>query len=319
MLRGEISDKNYKPQFSGHATFPMRYGWLKKATDAVAENNNTSGNKSIFLDENAIARFGVGKNMVESIRHWAEVSKIIEDGDNDNSLKLTPLGKEIFSINGLDPYLENISTLWLLHWNLCSLPTKTTWHWVFNHFTGTTFDRENILKSLIKLCDEAEWKKVSPNTIKRDVECFVRTYVARKIRKKEAYEDGLESPLVELGLIRPFNTKDTFRLVRGPKNLLPKGIFIYSVLDFWKRYTQTQNLSFESLMYEPGSPGRVYLLDENDLAGRLSKLEEQTDGLVRWSETAGLKQLVTNTSVDEIIPHNFLLLDYDTDITKDNQ
>ena len=29
MLRGEFADKEYKPQFSGHETFPLRYGWLK--------------------------------------------------------------------------------------------------------------------------------------------------------------------------------------------------------------------------------------------------------------------------------------------------
>jgi hypothetical protein len=312
MLRGEISDKNYKPQFSGHATFPMRYGWLKKAADALIICDNEAGNKSIFLDKNAIARFGVGKNMVESIRHWSEAITIIEEGDVENSLKLTQLGKDIFSDKGLDPYLEKISTLWLLHWKLCSLPTKTTWHWVFNHFTGTIFDRETIVKSLVKLNEEAGWRKVSHNSIKRDVECFVRTYVARKIRKKEAYEDGLESPLVELGLIRSFNTKDTFRLARGPKNALPDGVFMYAVLDFWHRYSQSLNISFETLMYEPGSPGRVFLLDETDLSIRLNKFDELTGGLIRWSETAGLKQLVTDKSISEVEPFQFLMHDYQT-------
>ena len=33
-------DPNYRPQFSGHETFPLRYGWLKKAFDQVAETNN---------------------------------------------------------------------------------------------------------------------------------------------------------------------------------------------------------------------------------------------------------------------------------------
>ena len=35
MLRGPLYGDDYRPQFSGHETFPLRYGWLKKAFDAV--------------------------------------------------------------------------------------------------------------------------------------------------------------------------------------------------------------------------------------------------------------------------------------------
>ena len=34
MTRGPLYEPDYKPQFSGHETFPLRYGWLKKAFDA---------------------------------------------------------------------------------------------------------------------------------------------------------------------------------------------------------------------------------------------------------------------------------------------
>jgi len=35
MPRGPIYQDVCKPQFSGHETFPLRYGWFKKAYDAV--------------------------------------------------------------------------------------------------------------------------------------------------------------------------------------------------------------------------------------------------------------------------------------------
>ena len=61
-----------KPQFSGHETFPLRYGWLKKVHDAVRENEQQGvDGKQVFSSEDAIARFGVGKNMVASMRYWA--------------------------------------------------------------------------------------------------------------------------------------------------------------------------------------------------------------------------------------------------------
>ena len=36
-VRSPLFDDNYRHQFSGHETFPLRYGWLKKAFDATAE------------------------------------------------------------------------------------------------------------------------------------------------------------------------------------------------------------------------------------------------------------------------------------------
>ena len=35
MARGSLFQDTYRPQFSAHETFPLRYGWLKKAFDAV--------------------------------------------------------------------------------------------------------------------------------------------------------------------------------------------------------------------------------------------------------------------------------------------
>ena len=37
MAREPLFHNDYSPQFSGHETFPLRYGWLKKGFDRVAE------------------------------------------------------------------------------------------------------------------------------------------------------------------------------------------------------------------------------------------------------------------------------------------
>ncbi len=76
-MRGPLFQNDYRPQFSGHETFPLRYGWLKKAYDEVADTENNSENKSVFLGENAIAQFG---NMVASMRHWGSAAGIFKGG-----------------------------------------------------------------------------------------------------------------------------------------------------------------------------------------------------------------------------------------------
>ena len=131
MLRGPLYRDDYRPQFSGHETFPLRYGWLKKAFDAVLGTEDGGDNRSVFIDSDAIARFGVGKNMVASMRHWSTVTGIIADAPGQNGVATTKLGKLIFGAEGLDPYMEHPATAWLLHWNLCGQDTKTTWFWRF--------------------------------------------------------------------------------------------------------------------------------------------------------------------------------------------
>ena len=43
-----------RPLFSGHETFPVRYGWLKKAYDAVSAAHAKSSEKQVFSKEEAI-------------------------------------------------------------------------------------------------------------------------------------------------------------------------------------------------------------------------------------------------------------------------
>jgi len=310
MARGELYQPNYKPQFSGHETFPMRYGWLKKAFDAISKADEGVENKSIFLSKDSIARFGVGKNMVSSMRYWATASGVISDAEQPNRIDPTPLGLKIFSADGLDPFMENPAILWLVHWQLCGRPDRTTWYWAFNHFPAMTFDREHLVKGLMSLADGRSWTRVSDATVKRDVECFVRTYAARIPSGKASHEDALESPLIELGLLRAVGKKDGFRFVKGAKTSLGDGVFAFALIDFWSRFTKANTLSFEAVAHEPGSPGKVFLLDENDLADRLSEIEDITGGVIQWSETAGLKQLIRQESIDPEQALNLIELDY---------
>lgn len=301
MARGPLFQNDYRPQLSGHETFPLRYGWLKKAFDAMNATEGGAENKSVFLGDDAIARFGVGKNMVASMRHWAVATGIIAESAGSNLITTTELGRKLFSASGFDPYMEHPATLWLVHWQLAARPEKTTWYWAFNHYPAVNFDRDHLVKGISRLANERGWSRVAASTIKNDVACFVRTYVAQQPSGRAGNDDALESPLTELGLIKPLGKRDGFRFVRGSKSTLGDGIFMYALLDFWSRYSTAATLSFEAIAYEPGSPGRVFLLDENDLADRLSTLDVLTRGALRWSETAGLKQVVRDTDLSPTI------------------
>lgn len=291
-----------RPNFTGHETFTLRHGWLKKAYD-VAKDAEVDG-RSVFLKDDAIALFGVGKNMVSSMRHWTTAAGVIELSESKEVV--SGLGKFLFDGNvGKDPYMEHPSTLWAIHWNLSSSPRqKTTWFWAFNLFHEISFERGALERGLQKFADDCGWPRVSPSTIKRDVACFIRTYAPLPPAKKSTYEDYMESPLIELGLLSQENGRDRFRFLRGPKRSLGVGVFGYALAKFWDaRPNDISSLTFDALMHEPGSPGRVFLLDENSLFNLCEQIEEASHGQYRWSETAGLRQLVRTrkTGAESII------------------
>lgn len=309
MARGPLYQDGYDPQFSGHETFPLRYGWLKKAFDRVAETEDQTDNRAACWDDEAIARFGVGRNMVASMRHWAKAARVIEE-PSINAVRTTDLGRMLFGAKGLDPYMEHPATLWLIHWQFAGRKDKTTWFWAFSHYPAITFERDNIIRKLDRLAKDRNWSRVANATIKNDVACFIRTYVARQPSGKTGHDDALESPLTELGLIKAVGKKDGFRFVRGPKSTLGNGIFIYALIDFWSRYSNAATLSFEVVAHAPGSPGRVFLFDESDVADRLAELDNATGGALRWSETAGLKQVVRNVDINQEVALSWIPRDY---------
>ena len=69
-------------------------------------------------------------------------------------------------------------------------------------------------------------------------------------------------------------------------------------------------MSFEALSHEPGSPGRTFLLEENDMVDLLISLEDASRGAYRWSETAGLKQLIRSRPISDDETTEWLRKDY---------
>jgi len=108
--------------FSGHESFPCKTLWLKKGYDFVVQGKD-------FNSPEAVIELGGGKNMVASIRFWLRVFGICE---NDQP---TWLGNYFFNeTGGKDKYLEDLATLWLLHFHLVFRAEATLYNWFFTDF-----------------------------------------------------------------------------------------------------------------------------------------------------------------------------------------
>lgn len=290
--------------FSGHETFVFRHAWLKKAVDAVAID------PTVFGQESAIVTLGVGKNMVRSIRHWALATGVIAEEPKTRGMRLevTPFGKMLLGQSGFDQYLEDPNTLWLLHWKMLTQDQRcTTWNWVFNRFPSTEFARAGLAQFIIDEAQRAGAPAGSENSIRRDVEVFLRTYVGAAEIRKSVGEEDLDCPFSELGLIEG-QSHDIFQLHRGPRASLGDYAFVYALCDFWKGISEgQQTLALSEIAYRKGSPGTVFRLDENTISERLERLDAITGGRLVYTETAGLRQVYKNADVtlDDLLREHY--------------
>ena len=286
MLRGPLGKAKYKPKFSGHDTFPFRYAWLTKIAHYLEEGDVKKIKEFERYKLQTMSEFGVGLNMVKSMRHWSLATKVC-----DKNFGLTDFGKFIFSKKkAADPYLEKNETLWLLHWMIASDSSLTTWFYLFNYHPSIIVNREQVANELLQIGKFSKWKGISPNTIKRDVDCFIRTYLVSH-KKGEITEDSIECPLAELGLLQQTYTKNEFELHKGPKSSLSQGIFEFALNDYWSKQNN-QIITFEKLMYDYGSPGKVFQLDEKSLEEYLDNMGQSANKIFQFDKGAGgLRQI----------------------------
>jgi hypothetical protein len=288
-------------RFSGHETFPFRYSWLPKA---FAELNR---DRDIFSrDERAMVRLGVGKNMVKSIRFWVQASGIAI-GDH-KGVVTTEFGKRLLSeADGYDPYLEDIRTLWLIHWKIASNSTEPlfAWEYLLNRWQHPEITRSEVLAAFMQEAVRME-KTLSEVTLAQHFDTFLHTYVPTRSSKGEVREDNLDSPLVELDLIRKIGEKRSedggkseavYAFNRESKYSITPELFVYCVDDYWQsRAPNEETLSFRDLAVSIGSVGQIFKLPEADIRERLVNIHEDSKGVFAYRESAAISHLIRDRS-----------------------
>ena len=257
------------PSFGRHETFHPRYGWLKKAYDHIVKE------PSAFRAKDATVMFGVGKNMVNSIRFWSLAFKITEVCKE--GLKTTSLGKKIFDDKGgFDPYLEKPVTLWLLHWLLFTPPCIVPAWWIIMNIPGTvvgTTDIHDTVQETVR--NTPGWGVRSPGSIKRDVDVFFHTYTSKKDRL--TIEEYIDCPFRNLRMIQ--HNDKSLRFTFGPKPSLSPQAVAFACADFADRTGAGRSVSVARLAVEQGSVGSIFKINENDIASCLEEACQGTENM----------------------------------------
>lgn len=291
--------------FSGHESFPLRFAWLTKAVRGV------NADPTLFARDDAVVRLGVGKNMVRAIRHWASRADVIRADAKDKrggQYSSTRLGELFFGEGGLDPYLEDPATTWLVHWQLASrrlsfygngdrhaseVLSPTTWVYMFNELRESWFTQESPVRELLNFAEQHGRKQPSAGTVERDLSCFIRSYTPAEPDKRLSREDTYDSPLTDLGLLTREPKTGRILFDRNPRPTLSVGVFAYALIDFWRReFPNSETIAFQRIAYAPGGPGQVFKLSENACVEYLDAISNCTNGSVSYDATAGLRQLI---------------------------
>ncbi len=283
---------------SGHESFCCRYTWLPKAFSALAENPR------LFTDEEAaMVKLGLGKNMVRSLRFWVQAFGVAKPSPaSSNDLIPTHFGSFVFGTDGVDPYLEDIRTLWLLHWNLATQSNAMlAWDELLFRWPSGEFSRSD---ALTRFSEQAKAlnMRASKRTLKQHLEIFLSTYLVAEddAKAKKVLEDSLDCPLTELGLIRTSgqkcHTSGTREVVYAfrhePKPDISAHLFAHCLWEFWQtHHGQEQTVTLQQITNGYGSPGKVFRLPESDIRARLERANADSSGYFIYLESVNLQQI----------------------------
>ncbi len=283
-------------RFSGHETFPCRYAWLPKAFNAITKNPALLAD-----DEEAMVELGLGKNMVRAVRFWVQVSGVATLAKKAD-YQVTEFGRSLLGRRGFDPFLEDIRTLWLIHWQLSTQVDEPLFAWDFllNSWHHPEIRRSEVLDAFRAEARRIE-RDLSDVTLEQHFDTFLHTYVPTRSRKGDIQEDNLDCPLVELELVERVGERrvdgsgrlePVYAFRREEKPEITPELFIYCLDDFWKKKRSSERtLTFRDVAVSAGSPGQIFKLPEADLRRRLEAIESDSAGAFAYRESSSIQQL----------------------------
>ena len=269
--------------FSGHESFPCKTLWLKKGYDFVVQGKD-------FNRPEAVIYLGVGKNMVASIRYWLRVFGLSE-GDQP-----TWLGNYLFDdANGKDKYIEDLATLWLLHFHLVFNQFATLYHTVFCGYQKghTQFDRDQIATYVkLEMIEADKQSAYNENTVRKDIAVLVQNYALP--RKAQSNED-FSSMLIDLDLIRQTVEGKGYYFNIDGKRKVEKEIFLYALL-MLKEREDDNTLSYDIIQDEIGL---AFCMQDIETIEMLKLLSKEYSQFLSYNDNAGIRIVQFTNDIDK--------------------
>lgn len=290
-------------RFGGHQSFALRIAWLPKAVAAIEAGLDPLTDPIV-----GVVELGLGKNMVEALRCWIEAFGVAERGAH--GWKLTSMGAAIFGSRGHDRFLEDVQTLWWLHWTISTRPTGRFFGWelLINRWAEPTFSPSVVVDAFLREAEQSG-RRLSPVSARQHFDVWLHSYLPGRSGRGE---ESLDSPMTALALVRASGDREldggrrepVYSFDRGPKQSLGKATFAYALTDWWDRYFVGEDTApLREIAFGRSSPGQVFRLSEYEVRERIAALSaDATSGFVlRESLNQQVVQRAARTSPSTLL------------------
>lgn len=285
-----MAENKVKLKLQGHEKFSLREGWINKALKIIPDTPD------VFLRKDATDKFGIGSNMVKSLRYWMRAFGLIIENGSEGA-RLTEIGRLIAD---RDPYLERPFTLWLMHSFIAKNKEEaTTWYMYFNYCDADDLEKSEIEAILLREVKKyAAGQSFSEKSLSNDVDVLLNMY--SKNKEKTDPEDKNISPFSQLSLIK--NMGGRYVKCHPDRKSFSEMLVLYELVLMLK---DMEGISIEDAVYGVNGLANIYNLTSvmaNDYFDRLDAA-----GYIHVNRTAGLDMiyLVKKIYASEILENYY--------------
>ena len=276
-------------RFKAHESFFIRKGWLYKGLRNIKEQPELFSSRNI----NPSDILGIGTNMVRSLRYWLQATGLTNEVlSGGRHQEFTDLANIIWKH---DRYMEEMGTLWLLHYKLASNDEDATaWYYFFNEFSMKEFSKDDFIE-MIDLYAQINGSETARSSLEGDFDCLMNTYVSRiKSNPEKVHpENNIDCPLGELNLVDIVDKKKKiYRKVTPKKGTLHPLIVLAVIVDQAKQNESGTEIKINSILTDKKNAGKIFSLDVITLTEILYDLQKH--GYIKVNRTAGLDVIKLN-------------------------
>lgn len=266
-----MANDKVKFRLQGHEKFVLREGWLNKGIIQVKKN------PTVFLSKDAPDAFGIGNNMVKSLRYWLKAFGLVVEKSGSGA-QLSECGE---IIQKYDAYFEDIFTLWVLHSRIVkNVEEATTWSLFFNNCHVEDMEKEQIVQIINReLNKHTNNASFSEKSLRSDIDIILSMY--GKVRELVDPEDKNISPFAQLDLIK--NIGGVYSKTQPDRRKVTEWNVLYELA---YHLSEKEFVSIDEVSDGIDSISAIYQIGEVTINEYLDKLDAM--GFIRVDRTAGL-------------------------------
>ena len=264
--------------YGQHQSFYLRDRWLNKAIRHIQMDER------FFYDKEAFEKIGLGKNMVQSLRYWVVATQVANEQYNEERKKIykvTDFGKLLYQF---DKFLQFQDSAAIIHYHLtANKEPSTAWYWFFNIVPETILKKDELLNNFIKWVQTNEEKVVSERSLKRDIDCLIRLYIAGN--NNEDPEEVIQSPIYRLDLLR--ESKGTVYKINGVPEKIGYTALMYVLLKY-REVIEVDTISVEEIINKEGLWGKTFNMPRATVINALEYLTNHPLYPLKFTRTNNL-------------------------------